>query len=156
MRSATIKQNMTNAGVPNVTQVWCHEIGGARMFHGIAIKPGKPTMLARIEGRPVIGMPGNPTSCLSNGYLLLAPAAAALAGRAPFRHSTVRARLIEDLRGPVDKMQACMVGLVGGEAASVFKESGTITSMSRADGFVTLPVGVERLEAGQEVEVTLL
>lgn len=38
MRSATIKQNMTNAGVPEVRQVWCHEVGGARMFHGIAIK----------------------------------------------------------------------------------------------------------------------
>jgi UbiD family decarboxylase len=46
MRSATIKQNMINAGVPGVEQVWCHEIGGARMFHGIAIKqryPGHPT-----------------------------------------------------------------------------------------------------------------
>ena len=42
MRSATIKQNMTNAGVPGVTQVWCHEIGGARMFHGIAIKQRYP------------------------------------------------------------------------------------------------------------------
>ncbi len=38
MRSATIKQNMTNAGVPEVRQVWCHEVGGARMFHGVAIK----------------------------------------------------------------------------------------------------------------------
>jgi len=38
MRSATIKQNMTNAGVPEVRQVWCHEVGGARMLHGIAIK----------------------------------------------------------------------------------------------------------------------
>jgi UbiD family decarboxylase len=42
MRSATIKQNMTNAGVPGVTQVWCHEVGGARMFHGIAIKQRYP------------------------------------------------------------------------------------------------------------------
>src|SRR5215813_10919898 len=46
MRSATIKENMTKAGVPGVEQVWCHEVGGARMFHGIAIKqryPGHPT-----------------------------------------------------------------------------------------------------------------
>jgi 4-hydroxy-3-polyprenylbenzoate decarboxylase len=42
MRSATIKQNITNAGVPGVSQVWCHEIGGARMFHGIAIKQRYP------------------------------------------------------------------------------------------------------------------
>ena len=42
MRSATIKQNMTNAGVPGVQQVWCHEIGGARMFHGMSIKQRYP------------------------------------------------------------------------------------------------------------------
>jgi 4-hydroxy-3-polyprenylbenzoate decarboxylase len=42
MRSATIKQNMTNAGVPGVEQVWCHEIGGARMFHGVSIKQRYP------------------------------------------------------------------------------------------------------------------
>ena len=42
MRSATIKQNMTNAGVPGVEQVWCHEVGGARVFHGVAIKQRYP------------------------------------------------------------------------------------------------------------------
>jgi 4-hydroxy-3-polyprenylbenzoate decarboxylase len=42
MRSATIKQNMTNAGVPEVQQVWCHEVGGARMFHGVSIKQRYP------------------------------------------------------------------------------------------------------------------
>ena len=45
MRSATIKQNMTNAGVPGVNQVWCHEVGAARLFHGISITqryPGTP------------------------------------------------------------------------------------------------------------------
>ncbi len=42
MRSATIKQNMTNAGVPDVQQVWCHEVGGARMFHGVSIKQRYP------------------------------------------------------------------------------------------------------------------
>ena len=38
MRSATIKQNMTNAGVPEVQQVWCHEIGAARMFHAVSLE----------------------------------------------------------------------------------------------------------------------
>jgi len=54
MRSATIKQNMTNAGVPEVQQVWCHEIGGARMFHGVAIKqryPGHATQAGMIAAQ---------------------------------------------------------------------------------------------------------
>lgn len=145
----------SSVGEKDVLQDAFSEMGEI-LFHGVAIKPGKPTMLARIEGRPVIGMPGNPTSCLSNGYLFLAPAADATARRPPSRRFTVRARLTDDLRGAGDKLQACTVRLSEGEAVSVFKESGTITSMSRADGFVTLPVGVERLEAGQAVEVTLL
>ena len=44
------------------------------LFHGIAVKPGKPTAFGRIDGKLVFGMPGYPTSCLSNAYILLAPA----------------------------------------------------------------------------------
>jgi UbiD family decarboxylase len=54
MRSATIKQNMTNAGVPEVQQVWCHEVGGARMFHGVSIKqryPGHATQAGVIAAQ---------------------------------------------------------------------------------------------------------
>jgi len=54
MRSATIKQNMTNGGVPDVQQVWCHEVGGARMFHGVSIKqryPGHATQAGMIAAQ---------------------------------------------------------------------------------------------------------
>ena len=54
MRSATIKQNMANAGVPEVRQVWCHEVGGARMFHGVAIKqryPGHSTQAGMVAAQ---------------------------------------------------------------------------------------------------------
>jgi UbiD family decarboxylase len=54
MRSATIKQNMTRAGVPDVQQVWCHEIGGARMLHGVSIKqryPGHATQAGHIAAQ---------------------------------------------------------------------------------------------------------
>ena len=46
---------------------------GEVIFHGIAVKPGKPTAFGRISGTPVLGMPGYPTSCLSNAYMLLVP-----------------------------------------------------------------------------------
>ena len=49
------------------------EARGDVRFQGIAIKPGKPTIFGIADGRPVFGMPGNPTSCLSNAYLLVAP-----------------------------------------------------------------------------------
>src|SRR5204862_7923923 len=46
---------------------------GEVVFHGIAVKPGKPTLFAMIDRVPFFGMPGNPTSCLSNAYILLVP-----------------------------------------------------------------------------------
>src|SRR5206468_3732390 len=46
---------------------------GEMIFHGIAVRPGKPTAFARVQGTPFFGMPGNPTSCLSNAYILLVP-----------------------------------------------------------------------------------
>ncbi len=52
---------------------------GEMLFHGIAVKPGKPTAFGRIKGRLFFGMPGYPTSCLSNSYILLAPALRRLA-----------------------------------------------------------------------------
>ena len=47
---------------------------GEVRFHGIAVKPGKPTAVRTVQGTPVFGMPGYPTSCLSNAYILLVPA----------------------------------------------------------------------------------
>src|SRR5687768_2305680 len=56
---------------------------GEIMFHGIAVKPGKPTVFGRVNGKPVFGMPGYPTSCLSNAYMLLVPALRAMARLKP-------------------------------------------------------------------------
>src|SRR4029078_685618 len=52
---------------------------GEMIFHGIAVNPGKPTLFARVNGTPFFGMPGNPTSCLSNAYILLVPFLRAMA-----------------------------------------------------------------------------
>ena len=54
---------------------------GTVRFHGVAVKPGKPTLFGHVEGRPVFGMPGYPTSCLSNAYILLVPALRRMAHR---------------------------------------------------------------------------
>ena len=129
---------------------------GTIRFHGIAVKPGKPTMLAMVGGRPVLGMPGYPTSCLSNGYLLLLPAVERMTRRSGSLRVRLTVPLAEALASPRDKHQVMTVRLEGGRAFRAFKESGVITSMSRADGFVEIPVGVDRLEAGAEVEVILL
>ncbi len=129
---------------------------GEIVFHGIAIKPGKPTMLARIQGRPVIGMPGYPTSCLSNAYQFLIPAIDRLARRPSSRRFKRSVPLSEPISGAGERHTLYTVRLTDGVAAAAFKESGAITSMSRADGYVAIPVGTRQLEAGDVVEVTLL
>ena len=73
---------------------------GEVRFHGIAVKPGKPTLFGMLGGRPVFGMPGYPTSCLSNAYILLVPALrrmARLPSSAPRRLTT---QPDEQLPGP--------------------------------------------------------
>jgi molybdenum cofactor synthesis domain-containing protein len=128
---------------------------GEIRFHGIAVKPGKPTVLAVIEGRPVLGMPGNPTSCLSNGYLLVAPLVRRLARLPRLEPRVVSARLARAVNSPPERHQFYTVRLAGGTAEPAFKGSGDITSMARADGYFEIPVGVARIEAGELVNITL-
>src|SRR5262245_54272025 len=75
---------------------------GEVIFHGIAVKPGKPTLFARIGRQLVFGMPGNPTSCLSNAHVLLVPALRALAGLPPIDPPRVRRRLASAVASPAN------------------------------------------------------
>ena len=128
---------------------------GEVLFHGIAVKPGKPTAFARLGSTLVLGMPGNPTSCLSNAYILMIPLLRALARLQPMRPTVVRAPLSQRVTSPRDRLQFLPVRLEDGRATPTFKGSGEITSLSQADGYITIPLGTEALEAGTAVDVTL-
>jgi molybdopterin molybdotransferase len=128
---------------------------GDVLFHGIAVKPGKPTAFARLGSALVLGMPGNPTSCLSNAYVLMIPLLRAIARLQPARPTIVRAPLSQRVTSPRDRLQFLPVRLDGGQAVPTFKGSGEITSLSRADGYITVPLGIDAIEAGAPVEVTL-
>jgi molybdenum cofactor synthesis domain-containing protein len=129
---------------------------GDLLFHGIAVKPGKPTGLGLVDGKPVFAMPGYPTSCLSNAHILLVPLLRRMARlpRQPKHAVTLPlAQRIGSVRG---RHQFFTVRIVDGKALPAFKASGDITSMSRADGFIEIPADVESVEAGSDVEVILL
>ncbi len=128
---------------------------GEVLFHGIAVKPGKPTAFARIGTQLVLAMPGNPTSCLSNAYVLLRPLVRQLAGLPPLMPITREATLTRVLASPMDRLQFYPVRLDGDRAVPVFKGSGDVTSLSDADGYVEVPIGVARVEPGTRVVVTL-
>jgi molybdenum cofactor synthesis domain-containing protein len=126
---------------------------GEVIFHGIAVKPGKPTLFARIGPQLVFGMPGNPTSCLSQAHVLLMPALRQLAGLPPIDPPRVRRRLATGVASPANRHQFLPVRIEGDLAVPTFKGSGEITSLSQADGYVEIPLGVARLDAGTDVEV---
>jgi molybdopterin molybdotransferase len=128
---------------------------GEMIFHGIAIKPGKPTAFALVNGRPLFGMPGNPASCLSNAHLLLVPFLRATARLPPFQPSIVRVPLAGRIDSPVRRHQIYTVRLHDGSAHPAFKGSGDITSLSQADGYIEIPEDQSVVEEGVVVEVTL-
>jgi len=128
---------------------------GEIFFHGIQVKPGKPTIFAMVEGKPLMGMPGYPTSCLMNAYLFILPATRKMAHLPPRKGETVEARLSRRVPGSVGRRQFLTVRIEGGEAVPVFKESGAITSVADADGYIEIAQNIDLLEKGEPVTVTL-
>ncbi|MCA1562154.1 MAG: molybdenum cofactor biosynthesis protein [Acidobacteria bacterium] len=128
---------------------------GEVLFHGIAVKPGKPTVFGRVGGKPVLGMPGYPTSCLSNAYMLLVPMLRRMARLPGYRPPIVRLPLARRIVSTTGRHQFYTVRVTEGMAAPAFKASGDITSMSQADGYIEIPAQTDIVEAGEIVEVKL-
>jgi molybdopterin biosynthesis enzyme len=128
---------------------------GSMVFHGIAVKPGKPTAFAIVDGKPFFGMPGNPTSCLSNAYILLVPFLRATARLPLYAPRTLRVRLGARIVSQAGRHQFFTVRLRDGMAYPAFKGSGEITSLSQADGYIEIPSDQSIVEQGTDVTVTL-
>jgi molybdopterin biosynthesis enzyme len=128
---------------------------GEVLFHGIAVKPGKPTVFGRIASRPFLGMPGYPTSCLSNAYMLLIPLLRRMARLPEHRPQIVRMPLGRRIVSTTGRHQFYTVRIENGTATPAFKASGDITSMSRADGYIEIPAQTDIAEAGELVDVKL-
>lgn len=128
---------------------------GEIVFHGIAVKPGKPTVFGTIGGKPVFGMPGYPTSCLSNAYMLLVPALRRMAHLPVYQMRSVSVPVAQRIVSTTGRHQFYTVRLADGLAHPAFKASGDITSMSQADGYIEIPAQTDIVEKGQVVEVKL-
>jgi molybdopterin molybdotransferase len=134
----------------DVVEGWGHVL-----FHGVQVKPGKPTIFAMIEGKPLMGMPGYPTSCLINSYLFLLPSIRKMAQLPQRKGDTVQAKLSRRMPLSTGRRQFLTVKLVGDEAVPVFKESGAITSIANADGYIELAENIDLMEKGDPVTVIL-
>lgn len=128
---------------------------GTVVFHGVAVRPGKPTALVLLGDSVVLAMPGNPTSCLSNAYIFLVPLLRLMARLPEYRPHEVRATLAERVASAAGRHQFYSVRLDGTTAIPAFRGSGAITSLSRADGYIEIPASIAAFEAGDTVAVKL-
>ena len=129
------------------------------VVHGVALKPGKPLCLAVCDGKPVVVLPGFPTSAMFTLHELVAPALRAMAGLPPRGAARVAATMPVRLTSELGRTEFAMVALTEGPeglvAQPVAKGSGAVTAFAQADGFVTVPALAESLAPGSTVEVTL-
>ncbi len=142
----------TSAGIGDMVYRVVEDLGEI-VFHGINLKPGKPTLFGTVGKKPFIGLPGYPTSALTVFGLLAAPFIRRAVGT---EHLAPRARgrLAKPVRSE-GRRQMLTVGVVGGWVYPVDKGSGSITTLALADGFIDIPDRVEHLDRGEEVQVQL-
>lgn len=129
---------------------------GEVIFHGVAVKPGKPTAFARVDAKPALGLSGYPTSCLANAYMLLVPLVRRIARLPEYRPEIRRLPLARRIVSTTGRRQFYTVRIIEGAAVPAFKASGDITSMAHADGYIDIPAQVDIVEAGELVDVRLL
>ncbi|MCX6669677.1 MAG: molybdopterin biosynthesis protein [Methanothrix sp.] len=142
----------TSAGAGDMIYQVLDEIGET-IFHGVNLKPGKPTIFGLIDGTPCLGLPGYPASALTVFGLLAAPAIQKALGL-KFHGRKLTGRLARPVRSE-SRQQMLAVGVFGGLVYPVDKGSGSITTLARADGVIEIPADVEYLEKGDAVEVLL-
>lgn len=128
---------------------------GAVLVHGIALAPGKPTIIGRVGETPALGLPGHPASTFVVLLVVAGPMLAALAGDVTDRTRRVRAHLAENVPSARGREDYIRVTVRDGVARPVFAKSGLLNSLVRADGLLRVPAGREGYETGDEVEVVL-
>jgi molybdopterin molybdotransferase len=128
---------------------------GEVLIHGIAIAPGKPTIIGRIEGKPVFGLPGHPASAFVVLIAIVRPLLDAMLGLEKPLIRTVKATLSVNIPSQRGREEYVRVRLENGTAVPLFGKSGLLNTLIKSDGLVRIPAGYEGLEKGSEVEVIL-
>ena len=127
---------------------------GEVLSHGIAMKPGKPTVIGRIGGTPVFGLPGHPAACCFVTETVVAPCVETLSGGA-LPISTTEAELSENISSNHGREEFICVKLQNGAAIPVYGKSGVVSQLSAADGYLRVPRNSEGLQAGSRVKIHL-
>ncbi|RLI77235.1 molybdopterin biosynthesis protein [Archaeoglobales archaeon] len=150
----------TSAGMGDLMHRILDSIGKPGLIvHGVSVKPGKPTIIAVCNNKPVFGLPGYPTSALMIFEIFVAPLLRKIAGISVERKK-VKAKLPLKVFSSVGRREFLPVNVVEGvEGYTAYPVSGhysgAITALSETDGFIEIPENKAFLESGEEVEVNL-
>ncbi len=130
------------------------------LVHGVALKPGKPTIIGLAEGKPIFGLPGHPLSAMVSFHCLVRPILRRLGGETDLFEPTVTARLSRKVPSDSGRTEFVRVRLLrdGADlvAEPLFGKSAALSSLIAARGLVEVPLGVEGLDAGAMVRVLLI
>jgi molybdopterin molybdotransferase/putative molybdopterin biosynthesis protein len=130
------------------------------IVHGVALKPGKPLCLAAVDGKPLVVLPGFPTSAIFTFHAFVAPIIRARAGLPPEAARTIEATVPVPVTSELGRQEFVLVALAEGDDGAVAfptaKGSGSVTSFSQADGFISIEALASALPAGTRARVTLI
>jgi putative molybdopterin biosynthesis protein len=133
---------------------------GKIVVHGVALKPGKPLCLGIVQDKPIVVLPGFPTSAIFTFHTFVAPVIRARAGLPPEAAEEVNARVPVRIASELGRQEFVLVSLVRGEdglvAFPIGKGSGAVTSFSQADGFLAIDALASALDADSVARVTLI
>jgi molybdopterin molybdotransferase len=132
---------------------------GVILFHGVSIRPGKPTLAAVVGDKMIFGLPGHPVSAMVSFELFVRPLLSYGYFKSPEEEPVVEAILSRPLLSDAGREDFVRVRLVAGEegllAVPIPGKSGLISTMVKADGLVSIPLNKAGLEAGSRVKVRL-
>jgi putative molybdopterin biosynthesis protein len=151
----------TSKGEGDLNGVVVAELDPGIAVHGVALKPGKPICLASHGRLPVVILPGFPTSAIFTFHEFVAPVIRSMAGLAAERPGEIEAQMAQQVVSERGRLEYLLVGLVehpegGLRAYPMGKGSGSVTTFSRADGFVRVGRNTEIVEESAPVDVTLI
>jgi putative molybdopterin biosynthesis protein len=151
----------TSKGAGDLSHIIVSRLGAPGILvHGVALKPGKPLCLAVVGDKPIVVLPGFPTSAIFTFHAFVAPVIRARAGLPPEAAQTVTANLPLRVASELGRKEFLLVSLVdSGEGMVAFptgKGSGAVTSFSQADGFIEIDALAASLDADSKVQVTLI
>jgi putative molybdopterin biosynthesis protein len=130
------------------------------LVHGVALKPGKPLCLGVVGDKPIVVLPGFPTSAIFTFHAYVAPVIRAWAGLAPEAAETLSARVPLRVASELGRKEFLLVSLIESDegmlAFPTGKGSGSVTSFSQADGFLEIDQLAAALDADSEARVTLI